>query len=70
MARNSAAVTAVRKAPIVPFGMVEDAAPMKTWGGVRTYYVPNGDPSATVSIEMKKAMGNFNESTKEDIPGR
>lgn len=37
MARNSAAATAVTKAPIVPFGMVEDAAPMKTWVGVRTY---------------------------------
>lgn len=43
MARNSAAVTAVAKAPIVPFSMVEDAAPVKIWGaGVRTYYVPNG----------------------------
>jgi hypothetical protein len=42
MARHSAAVTAVTKAPIVPFSMVEDAAPMKTWGAdVRTYYVRN-----------------------------
>jgi hypothetical protein len=36
------AVTTVTKAPIVPFGMVEDAAPVKIWVGVRTYYGPNG----------------------------
>lgn len=42
MARNSAAVTTVAKAPIVPFCMVEDAAPVKISAGVRTYYVPNG----------------------------
>lgn len=51
MARNSAAATAVVKAPVVPFCIVEDAAPVYTWGaGVRIYNVSERDSSATVSL--------------------
>jgi hypothetical protein len=71
MARNSAAATVVVKVPIVPFCIVEDAAPMKTWGvGVRTYNASERNSSAIVSLGVGNIDGKFNESAGEDIPRR
>ena len=58
---------AATKAATVPFGIVEDAAPRKSWTeGERTCKEASGNPLVTISAELGKEVTCNNKTSQQE----